>query len=431
MKKLIYIIIFLPNIIFGSILIQLTENNNLPAIKQALQQGINVNETDSLGFTALHVASWNGFYDIAKTLLDYGANPNILTRSGSSPLRFAPPSIVPLLKRYGAYETPTDLPVPRVFNSTNVYIQQIIPYTGKVITSRGNNVTKIISNFITNSYFYTNNYYIDHTYPKKSYSIFASKTPKEVSKLYQWNKNGNNQLHRAAAIGNIEKIKELMEDGLDPFLKNNNGDTMLRFAVENKNFGTVQYLVEEVGLDVNSRNNQFTTPIIFATLNNDTNMIAYLAQMGANVNAGAMANVERTVNGETRQSTVSNWTPLMAAAQLGYNDAVKVLLDYEADINATDSDNWTALLFTVQNGYKSTAEFLIRLGIDYNIESVDQHTAQSLAVDNKDQEMIALLTRLGAKPSSIPALKINEQTTTEEIEVIEEVDEYIDEESTV
>ncbi|MGL4388768.1 MAG: ankyrin repeat domain-containing protein, partial [Brevinema sp.] len=288
MKYLLYVsLFFIPTIMFGNRLIQLTENNNLPAIKQVLQQGVDVNEADELGFTSLHIASWNGYYDIARILLEYGANPNILTKSGSSALRFATPVITNLLKLYGAYETPKDLPVPRVFNSTNVYIQQIIPYTGKVIAPR-QGVTKVISNFITNSYFYTNTYYID-SYPKKSYKALASKTPDSVSSLYLWDVNGNNEFHRAAMLGNTNRIKELIANGLDPFLKNNKGDSMIRFAVENKQFSTIQYLVEEVGLNINDANNDLTTPLIFAALNNDSNMISYFAQMGANINAGAIA----------------------------------------------------------------------------------------------------------------------------------------------
>ncbi|MGL4387768.1 MAG: ankyrin repeat domain-containing protein, partial [Brevinema sp.] len=166
--------------------------------------------------------------------------------------------------------------------------------------------------------------------------------------------------------------------------------------------------------------------------NNDSNMISYFAQMGANINAGAIASIMKTINGETTENIVSNWTALMGAAQLGNTEAAKVLIDYNADINATDSDGWTALLFAVQNNFKTMAEFLIRLGADFNIESKDKHTALSIAVDNQDEELIAYLNAIGATASSVPALNINEQVTSEDIEIEVELpaeeEEYSDEE---
>ncbi len=189
---------------------------------------------------------------------------------------------------------------------------------------------------------------------------------------------------------------------MNPHSRNAQGDTALRFAVDANDYPMVKYLVEDVGLDVNAVNRSGTSPLLIATFNNNTNLIIYLAYMGANVNQHASAVLSKDIGGVEVDSTVSEWTPLMAAAQLGYNDSVTELLASGANINALDSDRWNALMFAVQNGHVSTARLLLDKGINYNIETTDHFTPLTLAIQNGDQEMIDMLERVGAIESSVP-----------------------------
>ncbi len=72
MKRIALLFIFAPALIFGQSLTQLAENNNLIGIINAVNRGANVNEADDGGFTALHVASWNGNVDLVRALLQAG-----------------------------------------------------------------------------------------------------------------------------------------------------------------------------------------------------------------------------------------------------------------------------------------------------------------------------------------------------------------------
>src|SRR5262245_34353280 len=45
-------------------------------VKQAINEGANVNETDEDGITPLHVAAENGYVEIVELLLNYGADQN-------------------------------------------------------------------------------------------------------------------------------------------------------------------------------------------------------------------------------------------------------------------------------------------------------------------------------------------------------------------
>jgi len=415
MKKSFLFYILLPYIIFAQNIIELTEANNLIGIQQAVQNGVDVNTVDNLGFTSLHIASWNGHIDIVQYLLKMGANPNMISKAGNTPLRFATTKISNILKRYGAFSTPQKKPLPQLFYSPNIYVEkQSPPQAYSPIFIPPKNTTRIISNFITNTIYVSNfitNYVYD--YPKKSYALLSNLTAQESIALHNWDPEGNNALHRAARDGDIDTAISLIEQGINPNSKNPFSDTAIRYAAESGNLDLIKILVEEYGVNVNNANIDGTTALMMAALNNSTEIITYLAKMGANINATANAFVKRTIDGIPQEFQVTGWTALMAAAQMGYNDSIQTLLDAGINLNATDGDNWNALMFAVQNGFIDSATYLLKSGINYNIESKDKHTAMSLAVDNNDQEMIALLDNVGAIQSSIPLLQIDSKTTTE------------------
>ena len=416
MKKLLLLLLWLtPTINHTQNLIQLAENNDYTGIVYAVQSSdtININMTDSAGFTALHVASWNGYIDIARYLLDKGANPNIVSKAGNTPLSFATPNIKDLLINYGAFEQDKNITLPRMLYSPNIYVESStpppapLPLPNVVISNTVSNIITNISNFIENTTYVSNTYRI-FDYPKKSYNLLTNLSPVESIAIHNWDVDGNNSIHQAAQKGDLKKIQELVNRGVNPKTRNRIGDTALRFAAENNHQDIVVYLLETIGLDVNHANNAGTTALIIATFNNNPALIKYLGHMGANVNQTAQAAVNRTVDGEERESTVSNWTALMAASQLGYNESIEELLNNGANLNATDSDDWNALLFAVQNDHIPTAQLLIERGINFNIESIDNHTPLSLAIDNGNEEMIKLLENVDAIKSSVPLVSYEE-----------------------
>ena len=74
-----------------------------------LESGADPNDeyADPNGERALHVAAGRGFTEIAKILLEYGANPDATTKYGMTPLRFAMkssknPEMVALLRSSGS-----------------------------------------------------------------------------------------------------------------------------------------------------------------------------------------------------------------------------------------------------------------------------------------------------------------------------------------
>jgi ankyrin repeat protein len=52
-------------------------------------EGIEIDTYDQYGYTALHIACWKGYNEIARLLLENGASVNVLSKYGSTSLHYA------------------------------------------------------------------------------------------------------------------------------------------------------------------------------------------------------------------------------------------------------------------------------------------------------------------------------------------------------
>ena len=104
----------------------------------------------------------------------------------------------------------------------------------------------------------------------------------------------------------------------------------------------------------------------------------------------------------------NGWTPLMAAALFGHEEAARVLLEAGADPNqATDSQEnpaRTALRVAMANGYAGTVALLLRYGAEGNAVGPDgkkplRAAHEAVKRPNKQaqmREVVAVLEAAGA-----------------------------------
>jgi len=81
----------------SSVLLGVSVNNKLEAVKMLLDSGAEVNGTNAAGVTALLAAAAQGHVEVARTLLEHGADPNVkTTRVFTSKGKVVFPSTTPL-----------------------------------------------------------------------------------------------------------------------------------------------------------------------------------------------------------------------------------------------------------------------------------------------------------------------------------------------
>jgi len=140
------------------------------------------------------------------------------------------------------------------------------------------------------------------------------------------------ELRMAALYGNFEKVRDLVDGGVDVNATNNDGMAPLHWAVQ-KRLDIVRYLVEH-GANVNSTSINGLTPLHNAVEKGHLDIVAFLVEHGAYVNAARS----------------DGWTPLHMAANVKKFDIVKYLVEHGANVNSTDKDDITPFFYVAEGG---------------------------------------------------------------------------------
>jgi len=91
-------------------------------------------------------------------------------------------------------------------------------------------------------------------------------------------------IHSAIKLGNLNRVRTLLNSGTNVNTRDNNRWTALMFAAWFGNLAAVKLLLDR-GANVNARNNIGSTPIINATYRGHLTVVRELLDRGANINA--------------------------------------------------------------------------------------------------------------------------------------------------
>lgn len=121
---------------------------------------------------------------------------------------------------------------------------------------------------------------------------------------------------------------------------------------------------------------------------------------------GDVAVIERLVaaghdvNAKKQAECVEGATPLHVAALSGREDAIKVLVKLNAQINAKDDDGRTALMAAVCSSQgPEIVELFLKLGANINAQDKEGMTALDYAASAGSVQLVSMLIRLGASPN--------------------------------
>jgi ankyrin repeat protein/membrane protein involved in colicin uptake len=322
-------------------LVRAIETNNIDDIKTLLNEDASlINKTNANGNTMLMIACQNKNLSIVKTLLEMGAQGTINKQNviGDTALHISCKNgyavIASVLVLNGA-----DLTIKNVLGKTPIEVCEDPALKAQLELHKAN--------------------------VKKMFEFVKNNRTQDLQKLLKTFRDvnlvdlttGDTPLHIACKLGKKDIALLLLQCGANPTLKNNNGQTPFD-------------LVENETLKTNLQDQYNLTQTLFDAVENDSlpEIEQILDRLPAN-------QVSIIVNSRTNpESTEQGETPLHIAVKTGNKEMVKFLLDYGADVNAGDKYEATPLHFACRNGDGYIARMLVEFGGDLTIKAIDGRT---------------------------------------------------------
>ncbi|HKY21851.1 MAG TPA: ankyrin repeat domain-containing protein [Vicinamibacterales bacterium] len=154
-------------------------------------------------------------------------------------------------------------------------------------------------------------------------------------------------------------------------------------------------LMVDAGVDVNAADFAGFTPLIYAATNGNLDAVRLLLSKGANVNARSGDGSFQKVKAGT--IALGHWTPLNSAAAYGSAELVKALLDAGAQVDTTEVRGMTPLMLAVASDRQNreVIRMLIARGADVKAKSLAGETALDWARKIGAPDVIQILTRAG------------------------------------
>ncbi|HNT28501.1 MAG TPA: ankyrin repeat domain-containing protein [bacterium] len=182
----------------------------------------------------------------------------------------------------------------------------------------------------------------------------------------------------AAREGDLNAVKTFYNTGGDINKPNARGQTALMWAAQRGHLEVVKFLVQ-LGANVNAVDADRQEPVLmWATKKGHKEVVEFLIASGADVNQGDQFKE----------------TPLMDAARYGHKDLCELLLNKRARVNDTDVNGESALMWAAANGVAEVVKFLIGYGADINrINYKTGETALGKAKNKGFNDIVAMMQR--------------------------------------
>lgn len=145
----------------------------------------------------------------------------------------------------------------------------------------------------------------------------------------------------AVAESDVERVNELLNDGMYADVQDMDGWTPLMWAAQDGDVEIMNVLIQ-AGADPNMVDYYEETALIRAIYSQNAEAINLLLLSGADPN----------------MADSSGWTPLMYAAANGVIEPVEALLNGGADPELKDANNFSAFLYAKKYGYNDIADLL-------------------------------------------------------------------------
>lgn len=397
----------------------------LEVVEQLVQRGANINHQDINGMTSLHWAVQNEHAQICRYLLSSGANPSIVNNQGQTIYQLKTSDTIQLILKneppVSQFEIEQQL-LEAARNSDHEILKKICnPQNVNCRDTKGRMSTPLHFaagyNRVAVVEFLLENGADVHAkdkgglVPLHNACSYGHYEVAELLVKYKANVNAMDlwkftPLHEAAAKEKYDICKLLLKNGANVHSKNRDnltpidlvkdpksdladllrGEPALLDAAKKGEIERVKKLLTEDNVNCRDEYGRNSTPLHLAAGYNHLDVVEYLLENKADVNAKDKGGL----------------VPLHNASSYGHVDVASLLIRYNSVINATDRWNFTPLHEAAQKGRTQVCSLLIIHGADVYLKNQEGQIPLDLATAD---DVIALLQDAMMKdiPPTIPS----------------------------
>lgn len=183
----------------------------------------------------------------------------------------------------------------------------------------------------------------------------------------------------AASDDDLETATQLLRNGENVNLAEEDGATALDVAVSNGNYKLVQLLLH-AGANANAASEGGNTALFWLDDDAEPELISLLVSSGASVN---------------HTNEYGN-TPLLHVANWSSPKVIPALIGAGANVNAQNTDGDTALMIAAKEGNAETVKALLASGANYHLRNAAGEDALMLARAGEHEDVCELLHAAGA-----------------------------------
>ncbi|WP_265039233.1 ankyrin repeat domain-containing protein [Wolbachia endosymbiont (group A) of Yponomeuta plumbellus] len=379
------------------------ENNSKDIIEFFLSKGVSINDTDKQGYTPLRYAAWRGRLEVAKFLIEEYANSIFKYNNGSTlPCNASLGNHLDIIKCSMGEKNILEIRdnggrVPLHYAAYNGKLDVVKYFVdeGKVdVNLRDNDGQVPLHSASWSGHLDVVEYLIS-----KGADINAKdkdgKTPLDVATDQKHNdvvgclqQILNEQLLAAVQDGDFNKVKDLVNQGANINIKDNDDKTPLHYASQSfHHLDIVKYLISK-DADIDAKDNNDRTPLDVA----DSSIIKILRQ--AYLDKELLLTVKSEDDLKTINSLIAKGINggedrhgAYYFAWEGNLDTVKLIVEGEGSVNVADKYGCTLLHWSALKGHSDIAKLLVNKGANVNAKDILGRTPMHFAVMNNHKDI--------------------------------------------
>lgn len=190
----------------------------------------------------------------------------------------------------------------------------------------------------------------------------------------------------AAAEGNIEALKQYLEQGVDINARNRQKRTAILTAAMHDHLDAVSFLIE-AGADIDLQDETCFNPFLYACIHNKLELVQMMVKAGTNLElltrfggVGLTPACEKghvdivrelltTTDINVNHTNFVGWTPLIEAIILGdggekQQTIIKLLIEHGVNVQMVDKYGVTPLELARRKGYTEIEQILFAAGAE-------------------------------------------------------------------